>query len=63
MVSTSYPGVALMSYAKTGGDEMDLSKDDVMWVFKRYSHWSYVRCLSFSLFFRLSLLCARGADR
>lgn len=43
VVSTSYPGVALMSYAKAGGDEMDLSKDDVMWVFKRYSHWSYVR--------------------
>lgn len=51
VVSTSYPGVALMSYAKTGGDEMDLSKDDIMWVFKRYSHWSYVCCLPFSLLF------------
>lgn len=48
IVSTSYPGVALMSYTQSGGDEMNLDKDDVMWVFKRYSHWSYVRALLYS---------------
>jgi len=33
----------LMDYEKKGDDELDLFKDDVLGVFKRYKHWSYVR--------------------
>jgi SH3 domain-containing protein len=56
IVSTSFPGYALMDYKKKGDEELDLYKDDVLRVFKRYNHWSYVRsfapgtpfiCLSF----------------
>ena len=43
IVSPSFPGHALMDYKKKGGEEMDLLKDDVLRVFKRYNHWSYVR--------------------
>ena len=43
IVSTSYPGVALMDYRKKGGEEeLDVVKDDALRVFKRYNHWSYV---------------------
>lgn len=43
IVSTSYPGIALMEYRKKGGEEeLDLTKDDMLRVFKRYNHWSYV---------------------
>lgn len=42
IVSTSYPGVALMDYPKKGEEELDLVKDDSLRVFKRYNHWSYV---------------------
>jgi len=42
IVSTSYPGVALMDYRKKGGEEeLDVVKDDALRVFKRYNHWSY----------------------
>lgn len=43
ILSTSFPGVALMNYRKKGGEELDLQKDDLLRVFKRYNHWSYVR--------------------
>jgi hypothetical protein len=46
IVSTSFPGYALMDYKKKGDEELDLFKDDVLRVFKRYNHWSYVRCLA-----------------
>lgn len=42
IISTSFPGVALMEYKKKGDEELDLAKDDVLRVFKRYNHWSYV---------------------
>lgn len=46
IVSTSFPGYALMDYKKKGEEELDLVKDDTLRVFKRYNHWSYVRsCL------------------
>jgi protein STE50 len=49
IVSTSYPGIALMDYRKKGGEEeLDVVKDDALRVFKRYNHWSYV-CLIASL--------------
>ncbi|TRM60727.1 hypothetical protein BD626DRAFT_549464 [Schizophyllum amplum] len=41
IISTSFPGVALMDYAKKGDEELDLAKDDALRVFKRYNHWSY----------------------
>lgn len=42
IISTSFPGIALMDYTKKGEEELDLKKDDVLRVFKRYNHWSYV---------------------
>ena len=42
ILSTSFPGVALMEYRKKGDEELDLQKDDALRVFKRYNHWSYV---------------------
>ncbi|KAJ3821410.1 hypothetical protein EV361DRAFT_903006 [Lentinula raphanica] len=42
IISTSFPGVALMQFKKNGEEELDLAKDDVLRVFKRYNHWSYV---------------------
>ncbi|KAI0041049.1 hypothetical protein FA95DRAFT_1501961 [Auriscalpium vulgare] len=41
IVSTSFPGYALMDYKKKGDEELDLTKDDALRVFKRYNHWSY----------------------
>ncbi|KAI6112886.1 hypothetical protein F5141DRAFT_1110142 [Pisolithus sp. B1] len=41
IISTSFPGVALMDYKKKGDEELDLVKDDAVRVFKRYNHWSY----------------------
>ncbi|KAF8817501.1 hypothetical protein BYT27DRAFT_7074375 [Phlegmacium glaucopus] len=41
IISTSFPGVALMDYNKKGEEELDLVKDDALRVFKRYNHWSY----------------------
>lgn len=43
IISTSFPGVALMDYHKKGDEELELFKDDTLRVFKRYNHWSYVR--------------------
>jgi len=42
IISTSYPGIALMDYRRKGEEELDLVKDDALRVFKRYNHWSYV---------------------
>ena len=42
IISTSFPGIALMDYIKKGEEELDLRKDDALRVFKRYNHWSYV---------------------
>ncbi|KAF9531737.1 protein kinase regulator [Crepidotus variabilis] len=41
IISTSFPGIALMDYQKKGDEELDLVKDDLLRVFKRYNHWSY----------------------
>ncbi|GJE91066.1 hypothetical protein PsYK624_072140 [Phanerochaete sordida] len=41
ILSTSFPGVALMDYTKKGEEELTLQKDDTLRVFKRYNHWSY----------------------
>jgi hypothetical protein len=41
IISTSFPGIALMDYKKKGDEELDLIKDDALRVFKRYNHWSY----------------------
>ncbi|KAF9078195.1 hypothetical protein BDP27DRAFT_1207910 [Rhodocollybia butyracea] len=43
IISTSFPGIALMDYKKKGDEELDLAKDDVLRVFKRYNHWSYAK--------------------
>lgn len=45
ILSTSFPGVALMDYRAKGEEELNLVKDDLLRVFKRYNHWSYVRQL------------------
>lgn len=42
ILSTSFPGIALMDYRKKGEEELNLAKDDLLRVFKRYNHWSYV---------------------
>ncbi|KAJ3571924.1 hypothetical protein NP233_g3440 [Leucocoprinus birnbaumii] len=41
IVSTSFPGVALMDYIKKGEEEVGLVEGDQLKVFKRYNHWSY----------------------
>jgi hypothetical protein len=33
----------LIDYKKKGVEELDLFKDDMLRVVKRYNHWSYVR--------------------
>ena len=42
IISTSFPGLALMNYASNADHELDLVRGDVLRVFKRYNHWSYV---------------------
>lgn len=54
ILSTSFPGVALMDYRKKGEEELNLAKDDLLRVFKRYNHWSYV-----STFALLSIMADR----
>ncbi|KAF9453601.1 hypothetical protein P691DRAFT_658207 [Macrolepiota fuliginosa MF-IS2] len=41
IISTSFPGVALMDYKKKGEEELDLVEGEQLRVFKRYNHWSY----------------------
>ena len=43
IISISFPGIALMDYARKGDEEVNLAKDDSLRVFKRYNDWSYVR--------------------
>ncbi|KAJ7719637.1 hypothetical protein DFH07DRAFT_761053 [Mycena maculata] len=42
LISTSFRGIALMDYQKKGEEELDLVRDDVLHVFKRFNHWAYV---------------------
>lgn len=42
ILTTSYPGVALVEYKAKTDDEIDLSIEDQLRVFKRYNYWSYV---------------------
>lgn len=42
VLSISYPKVALVEYKRKGDKELDLNKDDLLRVYKRYNHWSYV---------------------
>jgi len=42
IISTNFPGIALMDYQKKDDEELDLAKDDLLRVFKRCNHWSYV---------------------
>lgn len=42
IVSTSFPGITLMPYSDKGEHELNLVRGDVLRVFKRYNHWSYV---------------------
>lgn len=55
IISTSFPGVALMDYKKKGDEELDLVKDDALRVFKRYNHWSYVSSVYIGMFGRLEV--------
>lgn len=49
IISTSFPGIALMDYKKKGEEELDLIKDEALRVFKRYNHWSYASFSALSL--------------
>jgi hypothetical protein len=62
IISTSFPGIALMDYKKKGDEELNLVKDDLLRVFKRYNHWSYVRCSS-SLAGFFSFWSVTGGER
>lgn len=55
ILSTSFPGIALMDYRKKGEEELDLVKDDLVRVFKRYNHWSYVCIYLFGVILSLWL--------
>jgi len=64
IVSTSYPGVALMDYRKKGGEEeLDVVKDDALRVFKRYNHWSYVCLTSPPLCYSTLIRCIRRSKK
>ncbi|KAG8964683.1 Adaptor for signal transduction [Tulasnella sp. 419] len=41
IISTCFPGIALMDYEPKGDHELNLAKDNMLKVFKRYNHWSY----------------------
>lgn len=47
IISTSFPGITLMPYGygdnPKGEHELTLNRGEVLRVFKRYNHWSYVR--------------------
>ena len=67
IISTSFPGIALMDYNKKGEEELDLVKDDALRVFKRYNHWSYVSSDVSSIWLQAQLLLQAvkevGGDR
>jgi bZIP factor len=57
-----------MDYKKKGDEELDLFKDEVLRVFKRYNHWSYVRSFPpgapmICLFFFSQAVKEDGGDR
>jgi hypothetical protein len=56
IISTSFPGIALMDYKKKGDEELNLVKDDALRVFKRYNHWSYVGSSRLQLLVRYPLV-------
>ena len=62
IMSTSFPGIALMDYNKKGDKELDLVKDDALRVFKHYNHWSYVSSVLFSIDCKLTpfAVCQRS---
>ncbi|SCV67793.1 BQ2448_5404 [Microbotryum intermedium] len=41
VVSVSTPNIALMDFAKTRNDELDIKKGQLLRILKRYNHWSY----------------------
>lgn len=49
IVSTNFPGIALIDYQSKGDEELDMIKGDTLRVFKRYNHWAYVSCLMICL--------------
>lgn len=63
IVSTSFPGYALMDYKKKGEEELDLLKDDSLRVFKRYNHWSYVSPKHLLSISRLRPVPSIGSER
>ena len=42
IISSGFPGVALMDYKMKGEEEVDLVMGDAVRVFKVHDHWSYV---------------------
>jgi hypothetical protein len=68
IISTSFPGIALMDYEKKGEEELDLVKDESLRVFKRYNHWSYVGVIIMRSFsdtdsFEIQAVKENGGDR
>lgn len=55
IISTSFPGIALMNYQGRGEHELSLTRGDILRVFKRYNHWSYVSLGAFVLGLRAEL--------
>jgi bZIP factor len=58
IISTSFPGIALMDYKKKGDEELNLVKDDALRVFKRYNHWSYVGSSGLQLLVSMPTCCS-----
>lgn len=56
--SSGTPGLVLLDYTKKNDEEVDLTKSDQIWVYKRYKHWAYVSRVfqfCFSLVCRLTI--------
>ncbi|KAL4062485.1 hypothetical protein J3A83DRAFT_1433499 [Scleroderma citrinum] len=43
IISSSFPGIALMDYKAKGDEEINLMTGDAVRIFKLYNYWSYVR--------------------
>jgi bZIP factor len=54
ILSASFLSVALKDYQVKGDGELDLNIDDVVMVYKRYNHWSYVGIILGSLILTLA---------
>lgn len=50
--SSGTPGLVLLDYIKKNDEEVDLTKNDQIWVYKRYKHWAYASHV-FQLIFSL----------